>query len=302
MRRATCVWRLSIACLALCAGSISHAALVGHWVADDLSPGAAAPWPSRVGSWDAVQEGANSPVVVAGAIGTAGRNAVQFGDPPVGGLKVDNAVGPKNPLVGLSSWSATVVFETNHAAAGGGGNTAPGGWWMNAALLGNELGGGERGDWGIWLTDGNSTGGAKLGASRGDPDAGVFNSTVVNDGNLHIVTATYELTGGQHNVNLYLDGAAAGSSSTAAGGINNAVEDFALRFGSHNNFGFFKGLIGEIQLNDSALSASDALALHGSLTAAYNVPEPSGVLLTGFAALIVSSARRRASALCEQVA
>jgi hypothetical protein len=245
-----------------------------------------------VGSWDAVQEGTNAPVVVGGALGAAGRDAVQFGDPPLGGLKVENAVGSKNPLVGLSSWSATLVFETSHAVAGGGGNTNPNGWWMNAALLGVELGGGERGDWGIWITDGNATSGAKLGASRGDPDAGVFNNTVVNDGDLHIVTATYELTGGNHNVNLYLDGAAAGSSSTPAGGLNNVIENFLLRFGSHNNFGFYKGLIGEIQLHDSALSSTEALALHANLDAAYNVPEPASLILAISTALIAGLRRR----------
>jgi len=293
MRWSTRFFCVTITCMAMALAGAAHAAVVGHWVADDLTPGAAAPWPSRVGAWDAVQEGANAPVVVAGAIGAAGRTAVQFGDPPIGGLRVENAVGPKNPLVGLTSWSATVVFETNHGAAGGGGNTNPNGWWQNAALLGNELGGGERGDWGIWITDGNATGGAKLGASRGDPDAGVFNNTVVNDGNLHVVTATYELAGGNHNVNLYLDGMAAGSSSTPAGGMNPAVENFALRFGSHNNFGFFKGLIGEIQLHDSALPATEALALQSSLAASYNVPEPAGIAIVVCGAMVSGMARRR---------
>lgn len=286
---------ISVTLGALTCAHQAGAALVGHWVADDLTAGGlAAPWVSQVGSWEAVNEG-NAPTVVANAIGSGGRNAVQFGNPPLGGLQVD-AAGVKNPLVGLTSWSATVVFQTSDAAAGGGGNTSPGAWWQNGALIGIELGGGNRGDWAIWLTDGNATGGAKLGASRGNPDAGVFSNTVVNDGAMHVVTATYELSGGNNIVSLYLDGVLAGTNSVASAGVaNDAVENEKLRFGSHNNFGFYKGLIGEIQLDDSVLTPQAVAALHSSLNQSYNVPEPASLcsLVMASSALLVLRRRRR---------
>lgn len=288
---------IALAATASVSSSTNAQTLVAHWVADDLAngtvftlgPGNTADvfWTDRVASWQAGAEPGPNPlnnpkVDATKTIGLNNRKAVSFNEPDTsgGGLNIDAGEGSpqRNPVVGLDTWSATVVFQTNDPAGGGGDNVNPGGWWMNGALLGIELGGGERGDWSIWMTDGNATGGAKLGASRGDPDGGAFYDQVVNDGQAHAVTATFELNDVtlNHDVNLYLDGSLVSTAEIFSGGLNNAVENFNLRIGSHNNFGFFKGRIGEVQLHDGALALADVQSLHANLDTFYGFDSATG--------------------------
>lgn len=294
-KRPLAPWAIAAVVLVTAAPARSQT-LVANWVADDVATGtvftydgngiANVYWTDRVDGWQAGAEpGSNppaSPYVGAGkTIGSNNRAAVSFNDPDTGGggLNIDRGESDpiRNPVVGLSAWSATVVFQTSSASAGGGGNTDPGGWWQNGALMGIELGGGDRGDWAIWMTDGNATGGAKLGASRGDPDGGTFYNTPVNDGVPHVVTATYELDPSlNHVINLYLDGNLVDTQSTFSGGLNDQVENTNLRIGSHNNFGFFKGRIGGVQLHDGALSSSQVSALYSQLDSYYGLGGSTG--------------------------
>jgi hypothetical protein len=61
-----------------------------------------------------------------------------------------------------------------------------------------------------------------------------------------------------------------------SGGLNNAIENFNLRIGSHNNFGYFKGRIGEVQVHDGALALEDVQLLHAGLDNFYGFDSASG--------------------------
>jgi hypothetical protein len=125
-------------------------------------------------------------------------------------------------------------------------------WWQGKGLVDGEVSGAAA-DWGTVLLAG------KFSLGIGNPDTTISSSVNINDGAWHHVAATRNNTSGAMAV--YVDGVLSGS-GTGPTGARTAPPN--LRIGSiqsGSSAGFLNGVIDDVRLYNSVLSAGDIAAL-----------------------------------------
>ena len=243
--------------------------LVAHWHADDVPDGAVATWTDRVQSIDATAT--NEP--------TKDADGIRFDAEQETSLEI---AGDENPLAGQETWSLTAVFIVEQGESRRDPNNT-GQFWANSMLVGRELPGGARGDYGLGISAEN-----EVVAGWGQPDGGIHLDEIdLADGEVHVATATFEVGVG---VSIYLDG----TESDTTDNDGRSMEAETMNFGVNilnvaNDTAYYTGHIQQILLHDTALSEDAVKLLHEDVFA--------GGSGTGFSiiSVLVNEARTEAN-------
>jgi hypothetical protein len=217
--------------------------LVAHWHADDVAAGQVANWTDRVG------------LVVASGLGNSGPSKQEEGIFFDGLSASFEVAAADNPLGGRSAFTLTSVFKVTQGASRHDANNAAT-FWANSMLVGRELPGGNRGDYGLGINSEN-----ELIAGWGNPDGGTWHDlAALNDGEMHVASATFEVGVG---ISLYLDGQLV--NSTNNDGI--AMEQETVNFGVNilnvgNDTAYFTGHIQQILMHEVALPQAQVADFH----------------------------------------
>ncbi|MCX6879754.1 MAG: autotransporter-associated beta strand repeat-containing protein [Verrucomicrobia bacterium] len=138
-----------------------------------------------------------------------------------------------------------------------------------------------------WTTRGGTSGHGDMSSS----------STAVSNGNWHMVTMTYDASGGSNNKKIYVDGAL-DNQTTATGSIAATAKMLAFGARNNNSFGwesFFTGKLDDIYFYNRALTAAEISSAYASspstgldlsttdlaVTATSEVSLPTGVTTFG---------------------
>lgn len=220
--------------------------LVAHWHSDDVADGAVATWIDRIAGIAATGLGTNLPNKESVGILFDGIDA-----------SFEVAAGG-NPLGGRTKFTITSVFKISQGVSVRDANNM-GEWWANSFLVGRELPGGGRGDFGLGINNEN-----ELLGGWGNPDGGILNDGVsLNDGAVHVASATFKVGGG---IALYLDGNLINTSPNDG----SAIEQESLNFGVNilgvvGDTAYFSGHIQQILLHEASLGLLPIAALHAGL-------------------------------------
>ena len=158
-----------------------------------------------------------------------------------------------NPLGDQAEWTLTSVFRVTQGVSRRDANNT-GQFWANSMLVGRELPGGNRGDYGLGVNAEN-----ELVAGWGQPDGGTLHDGVaLNDGEFHVASATFEVGVG---LSIYLDGELVNTTDNAG----RAMEAETMNFGVNilnvgNDTAYYSGHIEQIILHESSLN-EQAIAL-----------------------------------------
>ena len=253
--------RIGFFCFAcLCVPSLIYGGVVGQWVADDLSLGSVTGWNDQVAAFAATAGG--DPEVVS------------FGTHQVVRLDGDDqfTLAPGHPMVGLGDFTITTVFSAPVVGAGG----AFQDWWNSSGIVSMELGGSNRGDFGMVI---DSSGKIKVGRGGGVGANGhviAYGPATVSDSVPHIATMTYEYNPGAGEnslLNLYIDGRLISSATQPSDGTTpNVIENFEMYFGRvHSSGAFFTGDLAEIRMHDTAMSVAEVATEASELASTYGV-------------------------------
>lgn len=242
-------FRLFCASLLVCAFMATGnagAALIGHWVADDLPLGNSGNWTGRVSGVVALID-RGSPQVSTGG-GFNGHRYVSFN--PTSPTDIANAdtfyVPAGSAAHPTGPFSISVVFRMPATATGSGGSG--GIWYENAALVGMEVAGSPNPlDWGFGVNANNV-----LSFPNGD------GSRIVNSNQVLIATMVRTASDASVFINGSLDGQSLlpGNSfltySPIGFGVNRASD---ARGGSGFPERFFAGNIAEVRIHDSPIDS-----------------------------------------------
>lgn len=133
----------------------------------------------------------------------------------------------------------------------------------------------------------------------GAQQTGIFSTgIVVNDGNWHNIVMTVNLSSSL--LSLYVDGAFANSQTMGTSTFPN-FDNFEIgRLGRSSPTDSYTGLVDDVQVYDTALSAGDVQYIHNNPGVTV-VPEPSTLALfglSGMVALCVIRRKRRSGQVC----
>ena len=247
----------------LCQGA--HADLVAFWTLDNFGNGI----------WVDAIEGAFAETS-SGTVTADGEGVVFDGQSSL-------SVAPEvSPVANLDTFSLTARFKLGQGASRRDPNNGNQ-FWANSPLIGRELPGGARGDYGLAVNSEN-----ELVAGWGNPDRGIVDTVALGDGEFHVATATFDVTAS--TIALYRDGQLVETQDNPG----QAPEAFTVNMGVNildvpNDTAYLTGKISDIMVHNTVLSASEVAELHRT------IPEPTsvGLLATGLLAIVAGRRRRR---------
>jgi hypothetical protein len=251
-------------------------ALEMRWVAQDLVAGS--PDGAAVTTWP--RQGGSEAWADAAAAGGSGITTLVHGATPAGTAAIDfpgtarlGLAGAANSIGGETAFTLAMVVKADAAGAG-----EPGQWFDNTGLIDAEQPG-QTADWGLAIANHG-----RPGLGVGNPDTTAYSGTAIDDGQWHVVVATWDgaevsgdASGYDRNLAVYVDHALNPARAQGPEFLNVARNgDVNLTLGgSRSAARFFDGRIAEVRCYRGALEPEAVAALITELQSIHLTSSPA---------------------------